>query len=377
VSPGGAANLGGGGSGGTSSGGGGFSATGGVATGGSGGVATGGVGGTGALGGNAGSGGAAGSGNGCAPLPTCDGPLPNVGPKRDWKSITSSITAATGFANHRGRDLILLPTADQWILGKFAYGIIDKDIHGEEVDVWLERDCAGNWEKLGTELTTNDGDHATVEGVDDTGGRIYHQLSATKKLGIGRHRALLVVAGDLTTTEVLIDVVPAGTSYFLSDIDGTLTTAETEEYSALLTASVSGTHPDAPAALQLLAQKKYRPLYLTARPEFLVGRTREFVTTHGFPKGIVRTTLALGATGTAATSFKQNAINALTQKGFVVDFAFGNTVSDADAYFLSNIQPNDHRIFFQYTDSAHNSRRIESYGELLGDFGALAPVCGN
>lgn len=371
--------MGGSSSGGTASGGGGVGATGGVATGGTGGVATGGSGGSGALGGNAGSssGGASGSSNACPPAPACDGPLPNVGPARPWNHITSSVTAATGFANHRGRDLILLPTADQWIIGKFAYGVIDKDIHDEEVDVWLERDCAGSWEKLGTELTTNDGDHPTVEGVDDSGGRIYYQVSAQKKLGIGRHRALLVVAGDLTTTEVLIDVVPAGTVYFLSDIDGTLTTTETEEYSALLTASVSDAHPDSPAALSLLAQKKYRPLYLTARPEFLVGRTREFVKTHGFPKGIVRTTLALGATGTAATSFKQSAIDALLQKGFLVGYAFGNTVSDADAYFLTNIQPNDHRIFFQYTDSVHNSRRIEAYGELLGDFAAVAPVCGN
>jgi hypothetical protein len=300
-----------------------------------------------------------------------------VGPARPWNHTTSAITAATGFANHRGRDLILLPTADQWLIGKFAYGVIDKDIHDEEVDIWLERDCAGNWEKLGTELTTEDNEHAAVEGVDDTGGRIYHQLPAQNKLGIGRHRALLVVAGDLSTTQVLIDVVPAGTVYFVADIDGTLTTAETEEYNALLTAAVSDKNPDSPAALNALASKQYRPLYLTARPEFLVGRTREFIATHGFPTGIVRTTLALGATGGAATSYKLDGINALTQKGWVVAYAFGNTASDADAYFMANIGPNDHRIFFQYTDSAHASRRIEAYTELLGEFAALGPVSCN
>ncbi len=96
----------------------------------------------------------------------------NVGASRPWNHTESAITSAAGFPNHRGRDLILLPTADQWIIGKFAYGAIDKDIHDEEVNVWLERDCAGSWEELGTELTTTDGQHATVEGVDDTGGRI-------------------------------------------------------------------------------------------------------------------------------------------------------------------------------------------------------------
>jgi hypothetical protein len=34
--------------------------------------------------------------------------------------------------------------------------------------------------------------------------------------------------------------------------------------------------------------------------------------------------------------------------------------SDADAYHNGSIEPAAHRIFFQYTDSAWNGRRIES-----------------
>lgn len=264
---------------------------------------------------------------------------------------------------------------DQWVLGKFAYGVADKDIHDEEVDIWLNRDCGSKWEKLGTALTTNDGDHATVEGAEDTGGRIYFQIPSSQALGIGRHRIYMAVAGDLSGAEQYIEVVPQGTTYFVTDVDGTLTSKETEEYAAILTGTVSDANPDAEKALGVLAQKQYRPLYLTARPEFLVGRTREFVKVRGFPLGLVHTTFALGATGAAATTFKKAELDELSTRGFVVRYAFGNTASDADAFFLANIEPQTHRIFYQFTDSAHGGRRIESYSDLLAEFGALTPPC--
>lgn len=364
---------------------------GGIASGGSGGLGginTGGVpggggttpaGGSGGTGGLAGSGGAAGSGGtpsvACVPMPSCDAPLPAF-TKRPWKhSIASPLVVASGFANHRGRDQILTEELDQWVLGKFSYGVIDKDLHDEEVDIWLDRDCSGKWEKLGTALTTNDGDHPTIYGVEDTGGRVYHQIPAAQKLGIGRHRVYMVVAGDLSGTEQLIEVVPKGTVYFVSDVDGTLTSKETEEYSAILTGTVSDANPDAATALGQLAAKGYRPFYLTARPEFLVGRTREFLRVKGFATGIVHTTLALGGTGNVAFVFKKGEIDELIGRGMSFAWAFGNTESDADAFFATNIEPATHRIFYQFTDAAHGGRRIEAYSELLSEIGALSQPC--
>ncbi|MBE7485531.1 MAG: phosphatidylinositol transfer protein [Polyangiaceae bacterium] len=372
-----------------SGGGSGVGATGQTGGAGSGGLPSGGAGGgTGAMpsggtsggGGSAGAaGGAAGSGGAsmadCVPMPACDAALPAFS-KRPWKhSTVSPIIVATGFANHRGRDLILQPGMPQWVLGKIAYGVTDKDLKDEEVDIWLNRDCGSGWEKLGTAVTTQDGQHPTVEGADDTGGRIYFQIPASKALGIGRHRIHMVVAGDLSGAEQYIEVVPPGTVYFVTDVDGTLTSKETEEYSAILTGAVSDANPDAGKALTLLAQKGYRPFYLTARPEFLVGRTREFLDVKGFPLGVVHTTFALGATGGAAVSFKKAELDELKGRGFVAAYAFGNTDSDADAFFLANIEPATHRIFFQYTDAAHGGRRIEAYTELLGEFGALGKPC--
>src|SRR5262249_43119129 len=151
----------------------------------------------------------------CPAPPACDAAPPDPGPKRDWNHTLSSVTAALGSPNHRGRDLFLKPGEDQWVIGKFAYGVNDKDIHEEEVDIYLLRGCAGPWEKLVTVKTSNDGDNATVEGVEDSGGRVYYKIPPDKALGLGLHRVRLVVAGDLTATELFLEVVEPGTPIFM------------------------------------------------------------------------------------------------------------------------------------------------------------------
>lgn len=322
--------------------------------------------------------GSTGDGGSCSPYvpPKCDAPPPDPGIKAGFRNTSSSITAATGFANHRGRDMFYLATDTQWVIGKFAYGVFDDDIKDEDVDVWLLRDCGTKWEKLGTAVTSLDKQNPTVEGVSDSGGRIYFKIPTNKALGLGRHRLRLVVKGDLSATEMFIEVVPKNMPIFISDVDGTLTTSENAEFPALLTGNLPDAHPDAAAALRALASKGYRPYYVTARPEFLVGRTREFLDTNNFPPGLVHTTLTLtGATGSAAAAYKTGELTMIANRGLVPSWGFGNTDSDADAYHNGNIQPLDHRIFFQYTDTVHGGKRIESYTELIGPFTKLPNAC--
>ena len=106
-----------------------------------------------------------------------------------------------------------------------------------------------------------------------------------------------------------------------------------------------------------------------------MGRTREFVSVKGFPLGIVHTTLALGALGANATTFKKGELNVAQNRGFVIDYAFGNTDSDAEAFFLSNVEPGNNRIMYQFSDTKYGCRRIDAYSELLPEFQALSPVC--
>lgn len=213
--------------------------------------------------------------------------------------------------------------------------------------------------------------------MDDSGGRVYFKVPQGKALGPGRHRAHFVVAGDLTTTDQFIEVVPPGTPVFVSDVDGTLTTSESAEYGKLLTGGISDANTDAAKALQALAAKGYHPMYMTARPEWLVRRTREFLDAKGFPPGIVHTTFGLtGAMGQAATDFKTGELKQLAQKGLQPAWAFGNTATDAEAYNNGNLQPLDHRIFFQFTDAMWKGRWIEAYTVLVPEFMALqSAIC--
>lgn len=312
----------------------------------------------------------------CAPMPACNGgSAPALGAKRDFQHLGSRLIAAAETAHHRGRDAIYTAGEAQWVIGKLAYGPTDKDLKDEEVDVWLERGCGGSWEKLGTSRTTNENAHAAVEGVEDSGGRVYFQIPAGKELALGRHRVRLVVAGDHTSADLLIDVVPKNMPVVVSDVDGTLTSSEAAEYPALLEGELPEARPDAPAVLTALAKKGYRPIYVTARPEWLTERTKQFLAERGFPPGIVHTTTgATGAFNGPAAEFKSAELARAEAKGLKIQWAFGNRASDTDAYDAAHVEPKDHRVFLQ-VDDPHGGRRIEKYADVLPAAQASVLAC--
>jgi hypothetical protein len=312
----------------------------------------------------------------CQAPPTCLAPLPDAGPTLPWNESESSLVVLSGAPTHRGRDMFYGPDDAQWVLAKFGYGLTDWDLSGERVDLFLLRDCTGEWEPLGSVQTTSEGAHDTVEGVEDTGGRIYFELTGDARLGPGRHRVHAVVRGDDSRTDVMIEIVPSGTPVFVSDVDGTLTTSETEEFTDLLVGDIPAINTGAPEVMWALVEKGYHPFYLTARPEFLGARTQEFVRLRGLPPGIVHTTLSFtGALGDAAIDYKSAELAALAARGLVPDFAFGNTDSDAAAYEAAGVQPLQQRVFFQF-DDPHGGRRIDDYFELVPELAALPDLCG-
>lgn len=309
----------------------------------------------------------------CPAVPRCDAAAPDPGPARPWRH-----GAPSGKANHRGRDLFVNPGARQWIIANFRYGLalLESALTDEDVDIYLLRGCGATWEKLGRAATTETAAHDMVEGVGDAPGRLFFEIPAARALGLGRHRIHLVVGGDLSTADLFIEVVPTNTPLFVSDVDGTLTTDENAQTLAILTGSMPETNPEAPQALNLLAAKGYRPLYLTARPEWLARTTQDWIAAKGFPPGIVHTTLTSGgASGAAAGAYKTEVLQQLAAKGLKPSYVFGNSDTDADAYNNAGVQPLGNRIFFQYTDTAWNGRRIEAFGPLLSEFAPLPPAC--
>lgn len=315
----------------------------------------------------------------CDPRPACDAPLPDPGPKVKFRHTS---TGLGGGPNHRGRDLFLKPGGKQWAIAKFAYGggniaggIIDNDAQDEDVDVYLLRDCGTTWKKLGTYRTTNDNEHSTEEGVIDNGGHVYLDIASVEPtpLGVGRHRVHFVMKGDLSTTDLFIEVLPEGAKIAVTDIDGTLTTSESASFTEAFGLPSPDANPGAPEALTTLARRGYYLFYLTARPEWFVQKTRNWLDEKGFPRGIVHTGFSLiGETGTAAINLKSTELSTLKSKtGVTPTYGFGNTETDAAAYDNAAITPAKNRYFYKTTGDLKGGTYHDDYAKLVAPFSAL------
>ncbi len=312
----------------------------------------------------------------CPPPPACNAAPPAFGATTSWRHLTTRLTVALGSARHRGRDLFLREGDPQWALAKFAYGVDDDDLNDEDVDIYLLRDCA-RWETLGTAATSRNGaPHAAVEGVSDEGGRVYFQIPASRRLGVGWHRLLFVVRGDHSTAEQWINVLPAGARVVVSDVDGTLTESENAALLALLTGPPPAANAGGADMLRALVDRGYHVFYLTARPEWLEASTHQWLTLRGFPRGIVHTTLGLtGATGSPAETFKTAELAALRARlGRAPDYAFGNTASDVASYAATPV-PASGAYYYRYAGDLRGGARVDDYTTLVPRFRALPLVC--
>lgn len=288
-----------------------------------------------------------------APAPTC-----GVTPACDLAPILGKaqgfFTAKPkGDAWHFGKDFFLNETEDQWIIAKFQYGsyLFRSPLVHEQVEIQLSRGCGSAWETLGKVLTTTKGEHPAVLQYEDEGGMVFFKIPEDKRLGLGRHRIRLVVSGDQSATDLFLEVLPQGSSLFVSDVDGTLTTSELIEGVASVFGTLPPAHPGAATLFQGLASKGYRPIYLTARSSNLVARTRGFVTNKKFPEGVVMTTEAstFGLSGDKAVDYKTEILQGLEDRGFKVAYGFGNTKVDAEAFANVNI-PDSQKYFFNFKD---------------------------
>ena len=314
----------------------------------------------------------------CPPPPSCDVEPPTYDPIEDWRhSIASRFTTAQGAPRHRGRDLLLRSTDEQWALAKLAYGAADDDLTDEDVDIWLLRDCT-TWEHLGTATsTTNRGArHPTVERIEDDGGRIYFQIPDAARLGPGRHRVHFVVRGDHSVADQFIHVLAGGERVAVTDVDGTLTESENAEFLTVLSGPSPMVNPGAPEALWALADRGVIIFYITARPDWLTARTHEWTRERGLPPGLVHTTNnGIGALGGAAVTFKIEELSEVAERaGMPATIAIGNRESDAEAYLMTGVSA-EHRFLYQLDGDAMGGVHFDDYLTLVPLFEALTTSC--
>ena len=308
----------------------------------------------------------------CVPAPSCDGALPVRPPPRGFRNTTSSLVALLP-SSAAGHDTLIAADAPQRLVGRFAYGAV-VPLRDDDVDVYVERGSGGEWSAIGTARTTS-GERAAVDGVADDGGRVFFEIPNGDRLAIGRHRVLMVARGDGTRLDFVVDVLPAGTHLAITDVDGTLTMAEDAEIGALATGTLPAARPDAAQIFSTLASKGYRIAYVTARPEWLMARTRAFLDENGFPRGIVRTATdtLFGHKGAPAVTYKTAQLGLLGAAS-QPQWLFGNTPTDAETYAKSGL-PLERRVLIDYADSAHGGRSVSSWTQLVTEAAALPPVC--
>ncbi|MCB9731740.1 MAG: hypothetical protein H6745_03785 [Deltaproteobacteria bacterium] len=273
-----------------------------------------------------------------------DLPFAPTGATTPWRhSVATPLVLIQGAANHRGQDVVVAAGQPQRLVGKFAYGALDSDLHDEDVEIWVQREPrCGAWEHLGDYTTTENDELGTVWGVEDDGGRVFFEVPASAALGVGRHPVRMLVKGDHTMAAFELIVVEPGTDAVVFDIDGTLTTGDSELLLELAADLFSGSYvpavqPGGVDVVRAWADKGYLVVYLTGRPDFLNGITRGWLVDQGFPAGAVHLTDTNGqalpfdsGVGDYKAEFLDKEQGA--EGGLVFAAAYGNATTDIYGY---------------------------------------------
>ncbi len=301
------------------------------------------------------------------PEPICDG-APDAGDAGSWRHRYRSRLVALGEPHHRGIDLITSAGAyAQPIRGEISYGFTDKALEDEEVDLFACR--AGEWRFIGSAIT-------------DDEGMFELDLSGEERLPIGIRSLYASVVGDRSGAEFLALVAPEGTELVFSDVDGTLTSSENAYPESLVTGADVGANEGAAEALGALRDRRYYPVYMTARGRRFTEDTREWLAAQGFPRGPLRLAPSLVTLpGSATVAYKAGTLEDIAAEGLVPAIGIGNRASDAEAYAQAGLASD--RIFIEATEYASEDQPLidggecvgfESYVDLLPAFESMPPA---
>ena len=187
-------------------------------------------------------------------------------------------------------------------------------------------------------------------------------------LPAGDYRVRMIVRGDLSIADGIFAVWPKGVQVVISDVDGTLTTSDWELFKDVLAGKVATMYPDAERAIRNWTDKGYRVMYLTGRPQIFNRYTRNWLTTHNLPQGVVRLTDdALDAVPSeqGVQAFKTQVIKELIATfGAKVRAAHGNATTDIGAYQSNGIANSDVYIIGPNAGKM-GSTAVSSYTSLL------------
>jgi phosphatidate phosphatase PAH1 len=304
------------------------------------------------------------------PLKRCVGRAFTPSPREAWiHTHTPLAIVAQGAPNHSMQDVVATSGAGASIRGKFSYGPVSKDLEDEKVRVFLDG-CSG-WTRLGDFRT-------------DADGRI--AVPVPPSLGPGVYDVGLEVLGDGSTAAGRVWLLPAGTRIAVSDIDGTLTTADEEFVRDVFTdlfhpissgSYVPKAYPGAAALTNALAARGYVVVFLTGRPYWLTGKTRAWLAGGGFAEGPVHVTDTNGEAIPSAGgvgAFKVGYLRSLAAAGFRLEEAYGNATTDVSAYAGAGIPPASTWIIGPNGGASGTNAVMGSWEPRVAEIAKLPPV---
>lgn len=300
---------------------------------------------------------------------SCVGASFTAVPKRGWGHLSSTLVAGLGAPQHAMQDVLVTTGSPIALRGKFAYGAVSKDMEDEAVRGFLH-DCDG-WRNLGDRATDDDG-------------RV--TFAPDLALPVGVYDVVLELLGDASVARGRVWVLPAGTRVAVSDIDGTLTTGDEEVlkdvfvdlFSPLLAGSyVPHAYPSAVELTHALVQRKYLLVYLTGRPYWLTGMTRDWLSERGFALGVLHTCDSNAEalpTEAGVQAFKLAYLRSLEQAGFVIDEAYGNATTDVGAYLGAGLAAQSIWIIGKHGGSHGTQRVTEGWQTRTAEAKALPAI---
>lgn len=300
----------------------------------------------------------------------CPPPLPLRSSQWKFKhKRTSWFTTPSGNANHRGQDVLVLSGKAQILAAKFAYGTIDKDLEDEWVDIYVMKSppCSP-WVLLGAARTSDGERDDPPGGFEDEGGLLVYEIPENSRLPEGRYPVLMRVRGDGSTAGLNLWVVKPGTRVVVFDIDGTLTTSDSELGREILEGLQARSYRQNmfEGAVELVtywSQHGVLPVMLTGRPDMLMQSTRRWLSEMGFPEVVVHTTSELHETlprSSGVARYKARFLAALLGLDLAILAAYGNASTDIEAYARAGIPPE--RTFIVGKNAGNEGTQpVESY----------------
>ncbi len=241
-----------------------------------------------------------------------------------WNSSERKLMARDNAPRHQANDVVARVGGPILLQARAAYGEEDVSLEGEWVRVYLGS-CDG-WRQVGYQRTGKDGAVS---------------LSLKDRVAPGVYDVAFQVVGDLSFVSAKLWVVPTNTPVVVFNIAGTLLAKKDEKAAAL---------PGAVELTRAYAEHGYLVAYIAGN----IGEreAREWLVENGFSSGVVmanngasyhRLWLGEGSQrdvvrdpkgfrSSVAEDFRVDALNAIRDAGLLVDAAYGNASTDAQAF---------------------------------------------